>query len=176
VAEVLARRVGLSGQVDYRHASALALPFPSVTFAGAYMIHVGMNIAAKQEVFAEARRVLRQGGVFAVYDVMRDDGDSELLYPVPWAAAAETSFVDAPETYARLLEAAGFRVTKQRNRRDFAIEFFRQMRARAAQSGGPPPLGLHLLMGASAPQKIANMVANLEQGLIAPIEIVARAI
>ena len=50
------------------------------------------------------------------------------------------------------------------------------MRARAASSGGPPPLGLHILMGASAPQKAANMMGNLERGLIAPTEIIARAI
>ena len=31
-------------------------------------------------------------------------------------------------------------------------------------------------MGASAPQKVANMMANLERGLIAPTEIIARAV
>jgi hypothetical protein len=50
------------------------------------------------------------------------------------------------------------------------------MQARAAATGGPPPLGLHILMGASAPQKVANMIDNLERGLIAPTEIVSRAI
>ena len=36
-ARSLARRVGLAGQVEYRQASALALPFPDATFDGAYM-------------------------------------------------------------------------------------------------------------------------------------------
>jgi hypothetical protein len=49
------------------------------------------------------------------------------------------------------------------------------MRAQAAQSG-PPPLGLHILMGSTAAQKVANMIDNLESGLIAPTEIVCRAI
>ena len=42
----LAQRVGLGDRVEYRQASALALPFAPETFDGAYMLHVGMNIAA----------------------------------------------------------------------------------------------------------------------------------
>jgi hypothetical protein len=85
------------------------------------------------------------------------------------------SFVDSATTYRRLLGRAGFAVQVERSRRDLAIEFFRQMRARAAASNGPPLLGLHIPMGASAPQKVANMIANLEQGLIAPTKIIGRA-
>jgi MPBQ/MSBQ methyltransferase len=66
-------------------------------------------------------------------------------------------------------------VTKERGRRQFGIEFFRQMRARSAESG-PPPLGLHIVMGAEFPRKMANMIAMLEQGLIAPTEMIARAV
>ncbi len=174
VAGNLARRAGLGERVSYREGSALSLPFASATFDGAYMLHVGMNIANKAVLFAETRRVLKPQGVLGVYDVMRE-ADGELAFPVPWAASAENSFVDSAATYRRLLEEAGFTVERERSRRDFAIDFFRRMRAQAAQSG-PPPLGLHILMGPTAPQKIANMVANLEKGLIAPTEIICRAV
>jgi ubiquinone/menaquinone biosynthesis C-methylase UbiE len=173
VATALARRVGLAERVEYREASALALPFPATSFDGAYMLHVGMNIADKPKLAAEARRVLRRGGFFAVYDVMRE-GEGTLAFPVPWATSPAASFVESVAAYRRHLEAAGFAVEATRSRRDFAIEFFHGMRARAAQ-GGPPPLGLHILMGATASQKVANMLAILEAGLIAPTEIVARA-
>ena len=33
-----------------------------------------MNIADKAQLFAEVRRVLKPGGVFGVYDVMRESG------------------------------------------------------------------------------------------------------
>ncbi len=133
-----------------------------------------MNIEDKPRLFAEVRRALKPQGVFGIYDVMRES-DGELTYPVPWASSAETSFVATAAAYRRLLAAAGFEVMRERSRREFAIEFFRQMRAQAAQ-GGPPPLGLHILMGASSPEKVANMIDNLERGLIAPTEIVCRAV
>ncbi len=93
VAERMSRRVGLGGAVSYRQASATALPFADATFDGAYMLHVGMNIADKKAAFAEIRRVLKPGGVFAIYDVMRES-DGEFTYPVPWSTAAETNFID----------------------------------------------------------------------------------
>ena len=173
VAQALSVRTGLAGQVSYRQGSALALPFPAGTFDGAYMLHVGMNIADKAALFAQVRRALKPRGVFGVYDVMRE-GEGALGYPVPWAASSETSFVESSATYARLLAAAGFEVLAQRSRREFAITFFRELRARMAQSGAPP-LGLHLLMGATTPQKIANMVSALEAGLISPTEIICQA-
>jgi SAM-dependent methyltransferase len=99
-AETLSRRVGLDRQISYRQASAVALPFADATFDGAYMIHVGMNVEDKPALFAGVRRVLKQGGTFAVYDVMKV-GDGELSYPVPWAASRETSFVTSVAEYRR---------------------------------------------------------------------------
>lgn len=174
VAESLARRVGLEDRVTYRQGSALDLPFAPETFDGAYMLHVGMNIRDKRSLLAEVRRVLKPGGIFGIYDVMRE-GEGDLSFPVPWASSPDTSFVESAADYRRLLKDAGFSVEKERSRRDFAIDFFRQLRALTAQSGGPPPLGLHILMGAASPQKVANMMDNLERGLIAPTEIIARA-
>jgi ubiquinone/menaquinone biosynthesis C-methylase UbiE len=174
-AEWLATLVGLVGRVSYRQGSGLALPFSTASFDGAYMLHVGMNIEDKAALFAEVRRVLKAEGDFAIYDVMHEK-DGEITFPVPWATLAATSFVESSDTYRRLLEAAGFEILVERSRRDFAIKFFQQMSRRAAQSCGPPPLGLQILMGASAPEKVANMIANLESGLIAPTEIIARAI
>ncbi len=173
-AEALARRVGLGGRVSYRQASALALPFAPGSFDGAYMMHVGMNIEDKPALFAEARRVLKPGSAFAVYDVMRA-GAGELCFPVHWAAGPKTSFVASPAEYRRALEAAGFQIEKERDRRAFASEVFERVRASAAAAGGPPPLGTHLLMKKDVPQKLANVMRNLDQGLIAPVELICRA-
>lgn len=174
VAQSLSRRVGLDGKVSYQRGSASDLPFPPATFDGVYLLHVGMNIADKQPLFASIRRVLKPEAVFGIYDVMRDS-DGELSFPLPWAAGPETSFVESVATYRALLNAAGFEVQKIRARREFAIEFFQRMRARARQAVGQPVLGLNILMGSTWRQKIDNVVANIERGLIAPAEIVCRA-
>jgi ubiquinone/menaquinone biosynthesis C-methylase UbiE len=172
VANALAARVGLGDRVSFRQCSALALPFAPGSFDGAYMFHVGMNIEDKAKLFSEVRRVLTPSGVFGIYDVMRL-ADGDLHYPVPWTSSVDVSFVAAAEDYRRLLAAEGFEVLKERNRRDFALEVFAQMKARGA-AGAPPPLGLHIVMGASAGQKVKNMMGDIGAGLIAPTELICR--
>jgi SAM-dependent methyltransferase len=40
---------------------------------------------------------------------------------------------------------------------------------------GVPPLGIHILMKTDVPEKLVNYVGNIEAGLIAPVEVIARA-
>ena len=171
--QVMCDWVGLGDQVSLRQGSALAMPFEAHAFDGAYMLHVGMNIDDKHQLCAEVHRVLRPGGCFAIYDVMRT-GEGELAYPVPWAATPATSAVHSADDYRVALRDTEFAITAERNRRDFAVEFFEKLKASTIGANGPAPLGLHILMGDTAPRKIANMVANIANGSLAPVEIVAR--
>lgn len=172
VAQDLTRMVGLEDSVSYRVGSATALPFVDGSFDAATLLHVGMNIPDKDGLCVEAARVVRRGGVFGVYDVMRT-GEGALDFPVAWAASPETSFVLEPAGYRRALETAGFAVESERSQRELALAFFARLKARMAESG-PPPLGLHILMGADAGQKVANLMSNLQSGRIAPVEMVCR--
>jgi ubiquinone/menaquinone biosynthesis C-methylase UbiE len=171
VANMLAERVGLADRVRYVQGSALSLPFPAASLDGATMLHVGMNIPDKSALFREVRRVLKPGAFFAIYDIMTE-AQGELAYPLPWATTAAGSFIEPACVYRTRLAEAGFTVTQARSRRDLAAEFFARMRA--AAQGGPPPLGLHLVMGEAARAKAANMIGNVERGLIAPVELIAR--
>ena len=171
--QVMCDWVGLGERVSLRQGSALTMSFESDTFDGAYMLHVGMNIPDKRRLCAEVYRVLRPGAFFGIYDVMRI-GDGELEYPVPWAETPETSAVHSVDDYKVALRAADFAVIGERSRRDFALEFFAKLKAGTAGASGPAPLGLHILMGDTAPRKIANLVANIASGIVAPVEIVAR--
>lgn len=173
VAELLAGRVGLADRVAYQQASALALPFASGMFDGATLMHVGMNIPDKRALFVEVKRVLKQGAVFGLYDVMRV-GDGELAYPVPWATTSETNFIATPAAYRQDLEAAGFVAVNERNRRDFAIDYFRKFQAQTA-AHGVTPLGVHLVLGKTALRQSVNIFANIQRGLVAPVEMVCRA-
>lgn len=172
-AKVVCMWVGLDRLISLHQGSALAMPFADGAFDRAYMLHVGMNIDDKAKLCSEVSRVLRSNSLFGIYDVMRI-GDGELTYPVPWATTAESSALAKPAQYREALEKAGFSVIAERNRRDFALAFFDQLRARTAVAGGPPPLGLHILMGRNTPDKVQNMIQNISNGRIAPVELIAR--
>jgi ubiquinone/menaquinone biosynthesis C-methylase UbiE len=165
----LTARTGLADRACFVEGSALALPFGDGRFDLATMNHVGMNIADKATVFAEVRRVLRPGGRFVVYDLMRV-GDGELPMPMPWADTEETSFVETPARYRALLADAGFTVAGERDWTDLVLAVAAEMRARIEREG-MPVLGVHLLLGPTARDRLGRVVAAVRDGLLAPTEI-----
>ena len=169
---VICRWLGLDDKINLQLENATQLPHPDEKFERAYMLHVGMNIADKQSLAKELYRVTRAGGRLGIYDVMRV-GDGELTFPVPWASEPQGSTVDPIATYKSALKTAGFNILTERNRGDFALEFFAQLKSNAASADGPPPLGLHILMGTNATEKIANMIENISRNVVAPVEIIA---
>lgn len=164
--------VNLDGQITLNQGSALSMPFQDESFDGGYMMHVGMNIDDKAQLFHEIYRVLRPGASFGVYDVMRIN-DGELTYPVPWATDSCTCKLATPDKYNNTMTNAGFGVSQDNNRRDFALDFFKKLRAKTEAMGGPPPLGLHTLMQESTATKVKNMIDNITEDLVAPVEIIA---
>jgi ubiquinone/menaquinone biosynthesis C-methylase UbiE len=172
-AKVLCGWVGLESRISVHPGSALSMPFADRAFDGAYMLHVGMNIDDKAKLCSEVGRVLRPNSLFGIYDVMRT-GEGELRYPVPWATTAALSALAEPRQYRQALQAAGFAVIAERDRREFALAFFEQLRAKTAAAGGAPPLGLHILMGRNMPDKVQSQIQNISNGRIAPVELIAR--
>lgn len=172
VGQALNARVHLDEAIDLHVASATDMPLADATFDLATMFHVGMNIADKEHLFAEVARVLKPGGRFALFDVMRDDSSDDLLFPVPWSEQPETSFVDPVAAYEEAAQAVGLSLHGQRYRRDFTLSYFSHVFAKIAESGGPPPLGIHLLMGDTAGTKLQNYVANVEAHRLAPVEMI----
>jgi SAM-dependent methyltransferase len=172
-AQVLTEMCGMSGRVQFQVGSATELPLPDRSFDLALLLHVGMNIPDKEGLFREARRVLRDGATFAVYDVMKI-GEGTLAYPVPWAETEDLSALTPPDAYRHAARQAGFALLSEEDRSPIALEFFARIRAQAA-SAAPPPLGLHTLMGPTVKEKLANMVAAIEAGTIGPVEMIFRA-
>lgn len=172
VANAFTRRCGLSDLATFKQASALALPFKDGTFDAATMIHVGMNIENKAKVFSEVWRVLQSAARFTVYDVMRT-AKGDIPYPMPWASTTATSFVGTPDDYRRMLAEAGFKLEGEVSRRDLSLKLWQEMRVKAAEDG-PPKLSLQLLMGETAKERFGNVIATLERGIIAPIEMIVR--
>jgi ubiquinone/menaquinone biosynthesis C-methylase UbiE len=169
----LAHRTGLSDKVQYRVADALALPFDDGTFDIGWSQHVAMNIANRSKLYAEAHRVLRQGGTLAIYDVLA--GDGTLHFPVPWAPSPESSFLLDPAEMRITLESQGFHIASWIDRTAAAIDWFAELQSKLSTAGvAPPPgssLGLHVIMGPEFKVMAANLQRNLMEGRAVVVEL-----
>lgn len=165
LARTLTARVGLADLVTFDVGSATSMPYRDGSFSRAMLNHVGMNIAEKDRVFAEVRRVLEPGGRFAVYEQMRT-GEGDLTYPLPWADDETSSFVETRERYGDLLRAAGF-----------GIEVDEDRTAAVAAAGPPPPGSLTPadLFGPGFVERIVNNFTATGAGILGTVLIVARA-
>jgi SAM-dependent methyltransferase len=172
-ARSLSEMTGMADSVEFLVGSAADLPLPNSSIDLALLLHVGMNIPDKPGLFREARRVLRDDGTFAVYDVMKV-GAGTLAFPVPWAETEDLSALEVPDVYRAAGEAAGFALVEEEDRSAVALDFFARIQAQASSSA-PAPLGLHLLMGPTVGEKTANMVAAIRSGTIAPVQMIFRA-
>lgn len=165
-ANILSTLTGLAGRVKFDIASALDMPFERHSFDAAISFHVAMNISQRTELYKEIFRVLKPGAMLCIYDVMKNN-DDDLDFPLPWAATRETSFLTTLDEMIVLLNAAGFDVREVEDRTGFAKEFFKNNLADV--KNGPPPLGIHLVVGADPTEKFQNMLRNIEAGRISPV-------
>jgi len=156
--------VGLGSRVSFTQGDATNLPFENQTFDAAMTIHVAMNIAAKDKMYLEARRVLKPGGVFAVYDVLQGEGGG-VLYPVPWARDPSISHVARPDEMKSLLTNAGFKLLDVQDSTEESQSFFERMTAQMAKTGSPP-VAWRLFLGDDFPSMARNQVRNVtERGI-----------
>lgn len=173
VATMLAERTGLAGKVIYRQGNALDLPCPDAGFDLVWSQNAAMNIADRERLYREMRRVLKPAGRLAFQDVARGPG-GEPWYPTPWAKDRSISFVFTPDATRAALERAGFRVLAwhepNREALDQAIA-----RAKSVANEPLPPLGLHLLIGPDFPTVAGNMLRNLQEARITLVNAVCAA-
>lgn len=159
--------LGAGSRVQLHEADALAMPFPDATFNLAYMMHVGMNVRDKAQLFAEIARVLRPNARLALYDVMRT-GSGELSYPLPWATTADQCALSTPDAYHAAFESAGFVVVAEQDRRELALEYFASQRAAVEAGRGRSPIGLQLLMGSRREAQVRHMSEAIARGDLSP--------
>nr|WP_281176358.1 class I SAM-dependent methyltransferase [Pseudonocardia acaciae] len=170
VATELTERCGLADTVRFREGGVTELPFADASFDAAIMLHVGMNVSDKAALCAEAFRVLRPGGRFALYDVMLTVEDGEPNFPLPWANSADRSFLESPAEYRWLLTEAGFTVEEDRDLRDLVLAQLTKVRE---LGDALPPLGPWVAIGDSYRAKAENLTDALERDLLAPYQLLA---
>ena len=162
LARELSARVGLEERTFFRQGSALALPWDDASFDVVWTEHVQMNIADKERFYGEAARVLRFGGRLAFHDIFAGSEEG-VSFPLPWAQTAEMSSLASPDHVRRMLAAAGLRERAWVDSTARSRAWFEAALERNAKAG-PPPLGLHLVMGPTASEKFQNLLSGLSDG------------
>ncbi|HEX6430561.1 MAG TPA: class I SAM-dependent methyltransferase [Niastella sp.] len=163
-AQQLSVLTGLQHAIRFVQGSVLALPFNNNTFDIVWTQHVQMNIADKKTFYAEIQRVLTTGGRFIYYDILSHD-HLPVHFPVPWASDAALSFLITSQQLHTLLHDCGFQPIQVKDETGKGIAFFNNLFHRITQKG-LPALGLHLLMGDTALEKLSNLRKNLIEGNI----------
>lgn len=171
-AETLSVWVGLGDRVAFRQGDATALPFGDGKFDAAMTIHAAMNIAAKDRMYAEARRVLKPGGRFAAYDVLQGEG-GEVLFPVPWAREPSISHLATPEAMESLLAGAGLRILSVTDATEESQRWFEAKAARMAQAA--PEVTFGVFLGEDYPRMTRNQVMNLRERRIRTVSYLCEA-
>ncbi|MFL6712938.1 MAG: class I SAM-dependent methyltransferase [Sulfurifustis sp.] len=132
-----AAAVGTKRAVEWRQADALALPFPDGTFDAVVCQFGVMFFPDKSKAFAEARRVLRPGGVF-VFNVW--DRIEENEFPDVVTTALESLFPkDPPRFMARTPHGYHDRRTIERDLADAGFTTSPRIDTLAARSRATSP-------------------------------------
>jgi len=165
----LNRLVGLDDRISVRQADVTALPFANATFDMVFSQHVQMNVADKRRMYAEARRVLADGGRLALWDITSGDG-GELDFPLPWADHPTQSHLATAVALHTVVESAGFAIDHWNDLTEESAALMQALLTLPAN-----PLGLHAFV-ADFEEKAKNLTAALADGRLRAIQGVARAI
>jgi SAM-dependent methyltransferase len=156
-AAYLTARCGMSDRLSFQVANALHLPFADAAFDAVFLQHVAMNIDDRTALYAEVRRILTPGGRFVTYDLLLREG--EVVYPVPWARDASTSFLLSELDTRRALEEAEFKAGLWRDDTQTALDWFKGTMTGSSTSG----LNLGIVMGSDFREMTGNLARNLRE-------------
>jgi SAM-dependent methyltransferase len=156
-ATYLTARCGLYNRVTFQVGDGLHLPFEDAAFDTVFLQHVAMNVEDRTALYAEVHRILTVGGRLATYDLVLRDGD--VVYPVPWARDASTSFLLSEGDTRTALEQAGFKAVLWHDDTQTALDWFK-----AAMADSPPSgLNLGVVMGPDFPALTGNLARNIRE-------------
>ena len=171
-ANKLTALVRVEGQVKIEHGDGQHLPYADASFDGGYTQHVTMNVADRAGFFAEAYRVLKPGAFFALSEHgLGPKGEPH--YPLPWSDDGSGAYLVPPAETRAFFEEAGFEDIVIEDTGAKYVAGYKVM-IEKAEKGALPPLGIHILLGETALDKIRNAARNIEEGRTHPIQLICR--
>jgi ubiquinone/menaquinone biosynthesis C-methylase UbiE len=161
-AKGLSKLVNLDSKTSFIQGDATTLPFDDSTFDVVWTQHVQMNIPDKKMLYSEISRVLKPGGHFLYYDILKKS-DGEVNYPMPWASTSDMSFLFKETDMDAFLTKFGLTKEQSNDQTQAGIDFFDALVAKLKEFG-PPKMGLNVLMGETTKPKLLNLLGHLKSG------------
>lgn len=169
-AEMLTEKVGLAAQLTYRCANALDMPFEDAAFDAVWSQNTLMNIEDKARLFREIRRVLRPGGIFA-FEAVLEGKVADIHFPVFWADSAALSFLATAAQIKHMLADAGLSERRWDDTTQRTVAAQRK-RSEAIAREGQSVLSLGVIVPTDTALKMANGLANNEEGRTGTVQAV----
>lgn len=157
----------LSDRVELHYGSALDLPYENEQFDIVLTQHVQMNIVDKHRFYSEIERVLKPGGRFIFHDVFLRGG-KPALYPVPWAEDESVSSMVTESQARSAINKMGLEIDQWFGKVPESVKFFERVLTRI-EAKGLPPLGIHLILGDNAEEKMRNHARNLSENRLSVV-------
>ncbi|MCA1785438.1 MAG: methyltransferase domain-containing protein, partial [Desulfobacteraceae bacterium] len=132
--------------------------------------HILMNIEDKPAAVREFFRVLAPGGILMLHEIVQGE-NAALALPVPWADAADISFLEPWDTLAASLLQTGFTMEHYVDATKAGCRYWQKVREFAKKNGETPRrLGPHLVFGQNARLFPHTMSRNFETNAINLVE------
>ena len=161
-ANKLSELVNLNNKTTFIQGNATELPFEDNHFDVVWTQHVQMNVPNKKKFYSEINRVLKSGGYFLFYDILKK-GNGKVNYPMPWASNSNLSFLFKSEEMNGFLEEFGLTKKQSTNQTQAGIDFFDVLVTKLKELGSPK-MGLNVLMGETTKPKLMNLLSHLKSG------------
>jgi SAM-dependent methyltransferase len=108
--EELCRRTKLADKIEVVCGDARRMPIDDAQFEVVWTQAVWPNIDDKPAMLSEMRRVLKDGGRVALYEVVSGPASGELHYPLPWANGPAENFLISSDELRALAMSAGLQM------------------------------------------------------------------